>query len=388
MKENLNIAEKNIFGLNAQPSRQQVYEQKMAMFEQRLERNEVMDNSQKSSSKFSVPESENFGEKRFIVSTQNNKIIDANHRGSRYRNDDSIVSSEKIYKGITTKGGMSIRSIQNNQNVFKPNKNELFHRNDHFIENSKLNTSQQQSINMYAKDYTGTEVGKRRNSPYSVTSPFPAVGAINDGSDGSHKHSSFLNNIKHNMHNFGGEGASYGMTAQMPPYFGTNPNDQNLSSTEVNQMMNPFMMQMMILQQNAALIAQQTELIKSIGVPTNRNSSIERDLSASRSRSRPRRVENSHINIKGDKSYDNRSQIERSNFSELNDEHDKSYPENIFERYNIRAESASVERKQRFKDINHTGKINKPSNPAGKSHIAKTARQKEKGKRFACCYLT
>ena len=378
MKENINIAEKNIFGLSAQPSRQQVYEQKMAIFEQKLERDDVMNNSLKSSSKFSVPDSENFGEKKFIVSTQNNKISDANQRGPRHKNDESIISSEKVYKG-TTKGGMSIRSIQNNQNVFKPSKNESLQRNENFHETSKLNTSQQQSINMYSKEYTGTEAGKRRNSPYSVHNPFPFTGGINEGSDGSNKNNSFLNNIKNNLHNFGGEGASYGISSQMPPYFGTSGNDQN-SSNEMNPMMNSFMMQMMILQQNAALIAQQTELIKSIGSRTNRNSSVERDMSASRSRSRPRRIENTHINIKGDKSYDNRSQIERSNFSELNDEIDRNYPDNNFDRYNIRAESASVERKQRFNDINKTTKGYKASETANKLQGNKSSRPKEKGR--------
>ena len=383
MKENINVVEKNIFGISAQPSRQQVYEQKMAIFEQKLDKEDTTNLSQKSSSKYSIPDSENFGEKHFTISTQNNKILDTYNKnsGSNFnnKNEDNIFNAEKVYKGTTLKGGMSIRSIQNKTNQFTTNKLDSINRNDNSHDNSKLNTSQQQAINMYGKDYSGTEAGKRRNSPYSVVNPLPFMGPTNDGSPVSNKNNNFLNNIKNNLNSFGNENLGYGMTTQIPPYFGNGGNDATSMPADVNPMMNSFMMQMMIMQQNAALIQQQHELMRNLGINANRNPSVERNISGSRSRSRPRRFENDHIKIKEDKSFENRSQIERSNFSELNDEEEKGYPENIYDRDNFRAGSASVERKRRFNDVKNTGGQNKLSKPLNRSSLNKRQKSKEKG---------
>ena len=163
----------------------------------------------------------------------------------------------------------------------------------------------------------------------------------------------------------------------MPPHFGSSMGDPMNNLSDPNQQMNPMMMQMMaLMQQNTSVMQQQQEFIRSALLPRD-ESNIE--VSKSRSRSRPRRLDGLNQISRRDPHQESASQIGVTNYSELDSNHEKE--EVGYTPENIRGASVSGERTQRTNRINQ---INMTGNLATKSSNQKRQMRKhgQEGKNF------
>lgn len=226
-------------------------------------KNGFISSSNNSTSKYSVPDSENFGEKEYKVTTQNNEIKDL--PGQKYK----------------TRGPpktMSIRQMQISYN--KKQTNTLNYPSDGFDHSSNqpsMNLSQQQAINMMGANFG--EAGFSTNSPYNVSNRQPHFYPQNDMLGVTRNSNS--NSTSPMRNTLGNEG-------EKPPIFGKSSGDKNLELTNQehmmqNQMMNPLMSQvMMLMQQNTSLMAQQAEFIKNFSTVQNKSKSRSRSRSKNR----------------------------------------------------------------------------------------------------------
>jgi hypothetical protein len=331
IKDSFNSYETSGLGVRVQPKHQPVKTEYRIFYNEET-KDDPMNMSQKSTSRYSVPESENFGDKEFIVSTKNNQIKDP--IGRRKINESEVISKTKAGSK-----GLSIRTIQTGLSRFQGNTLDINHFQDSYTDNSKLNISQQQAINMLSKEFPLNDIGRGRMSPYMTNSQF--------------NHPENPNNSYYTKNTITGHGRDGNASPEfaekkmdinsLPPMLGASrgsPNviDSSSMPNEPNGGMSSFMMQMMMLmQQNTALIAQQQEMM--------RNITMDRSVSKSRSRSRPKRLEGlSKFLNKNDQNQESRSQIGITNFSELDSVHEKDEEGNAPE--NIRGASMSPERQK------------------------------------------
>lgn len=311
--------------------------------------------SDTSKSRFSIPDSEKYDRTIEKVITQRNDIIDPIRPPPALTERISKKESKHVSIGRMQIGISKFQSAGkdfNNASSYEP---------------SPLDVSQQ-ARNMLASSY---EVGNRRNSPYSANPEVPRNVEDNKRKSNLTSNSAFSDNNQATVNPL------------MLPYFGAPMNQANNSAVmnfqnfgmgdfnmsnfdpeNPNQMMNPFMMQMMILQQNAALIAQQQEMMKSVGLMSqNRDNSKSRDASRSRSRPRPDEPQSNYINYK---TFENKSHVGNTDYSELNYDADPIAEEGGFDAENIRAASVSVERKRQVQAISpmlsNQKKFNKKQN--------------------------
>ena len=350
------------------------------MFE-RKPKEDFLNSSEKSNSKYSGYEGENFGNNEFVVKTKNNKIPEAMIRKT---NETEVVTK----RGNTSKG-LSISKI-NHFYKHKNINNDAINKQEMFPENSKENTSQQQAINMFGNAYYN-EAGLRRNSPFYKNPDVP----VGSGHSRSNSHSPMRAHSQVSQ-----EGVPNGFGNMMPPFFGnsismpnqTEPNSAPIMGTDPNQMMgNPFMMHMMqmMMQQNTAIIQQQQEFLRSTLASNLDDSSRGRDASKSRSRSRPHKHQERRRFKRHEANYDSRSQIDNVNFSELDADFDKDEENNQYEPENIRAGSVSFERQKRVNHINQMNIVHKESQPARTSRNEKGSRHKpvEPKSKECICYF-
>ena len=233
------------------------------------ERNDkFFNNSAKSSSKYSVPEGENYGEAEFVVKTQNNFI----------RNDGFDSRNEKFSPVKSGNKPISISKMQNSfkglQNTANYSQNENV---DSTINGSNMNASQQQAINMINGNLI--EVGIRNNTqnilPPHLSTQNDILGASTNsrsGSRGPSKYNQSLDTKVPHAPKFGGS------SNVLSPFESTG----SQLNQDQNQAMNPLLSSMvMLMQQNTALLAQQQEFMK--------NFSTNQTTSRSRSRSKRRR---------------------------------------------------------------------------------------------------
>jgi hypothetical protein len=245
-KESFNDEEKKYFGITNKPESKAVKE---VFYISEKSKENFEHQTSMSSSKFSVHESEYFGEKEFTVNTINNNIP--------YTMIRKTAETERVNKTSGAKG-ISIRKIQSNSisngNTYEPS-----------YDNPHANISEQQAINMmhYA------EAGKRRASPISGYRP-PPFYPKNDvfGNSANTKNDS-PSPIR------GNDGAGIHNHNAMPPNFGGVTNTPNQNQDQMNPL---FTQMMMLMQQNTALMAQQQQFISGY---------TEKDYS--RDRSRPKR---------------------------------------------------------------------------------------------------
>jgi len=347
--------EKEHIGVASQPKQSDKARHQFFIEEENSDAGNV---SQSSKSKYSIPDSEMHDNMFEKISTRPNDIVDPIHKPS--------VDTERVNRNGHN-SHLSIGRMQYGISRFQNAGKELNIANNI----SSLNVSQQ-ARNMMAKEISSLEAGNRRNSPYSVnfSQPFQTVFGepSADSSYGMNANTGKrISNLTSNSVISDNNPLGINMNQFMSPYFGTamNPTDQNASGMNLgsmnmqnitpenmNQYMNPFMMQMMIMQQNAQLIAQQQELIKSVGHMSQDNSKNRKDSSISRGR--PYAEDELPTRFNTARRVENKSHIGNAYFSELNDdsEHNEHDPE--YDPENIRAASVSIERKRNVNNINQT----------------------------------
>ncbi|CAI2375966.1 unnamed protein product [Moneuplotes crassus] len=276
-KENLSKVE-NRTSQNTQKRLQQNYE--LQINESKKEH--PMNASKSSNSKYSIHSSENFGEKEFVVATQNNRIGDGMVNTKLKNAKAKVISIQKLQRGLT-RGN-------NNPTQY----NDGF---DAQTPGSMMNASQQQARNMMNMG----DLGKNHPTTPTQNPDFYPSTSMGGFSRNSNSNSPFRN-PEENL----GDAPNFGLGQTMPQPM--NPSHQDMMQ---NQALNPLLTQMMMLmQQNTQIMAEQAKFIRSYT-----------DGSKSRSRSRPRQSYHQQ---------ESRSQIGLTSYSELGIEGDEDeQPENL-----------------------------------------------------------
>ncbi|CAI2376171.1 unnamed protein product [Moneuplotes crassus] len=279
-KDNIKKSEINNAPKNTQNTPHRQYEMNF----NESKREHVHNASQSSNSKYSVPESENFGEKEFVVTTKNNNIENTKMKAKVRSAKNKAISIAKIQRSITNRKNNPMRY------------SDAF---DHHFNGSVMNASQQQAKNMMNMIDPGkTQKLASISSRFSNFHPTKDMIGVSRNSNSNSPFRTVEEDIE-DAPNFG-----FGQTV---------PSQANPMNPEVmqNQMTNPLLAQMMMLmQQNTKIMAEQAKFIRSYA-----------EGSKSRSRSRPKRSSNDH--------QESRSQLGMTSYSELDVDEDGYQPENL-----------------------------------------------------------